>query len=127
MHVQQLTLARCAQRRRPRGFQDVQVVGGRGRGDFGDRRSGIRHDDVLVAGAARAVVPSGHVDAAGRRAQTPVSAGRALVHVQLAGRPLERVRARAHAGARAHAAVQTFLLAHGYTRRQTRNTALFIL
>lgn len=99
------TLASCAQLRRPDRVQKVRVAGRR----LGRTRI---HDHVLIARAACAVVPSGHVDATGRRAQTPVRSGGTLVHVQLASGSFKRVRTRAYVRARAHAAVQTLLSAH---------------
>lgn len=114
-----LTLTHCTQRRRPGRFHCIQVTRSRG----GDVGRGRVHDHVLVPWATRTVIPASHIDAPRRRAQTSVRPCGTLIHVQLASRPLERVRARAHIRSYTHAAVQTLLLAHSYIKQT--NTILY--
>lgn len=100
-----------AHHRRPnRGFQCVQVS------STGGRR--ICYGDVLISRAARAIIPSGHIDATGRRADTSVSSRGTFVHVQFTNGTFESVGTRALARQRTHAAIQTFLFAYGCTRRE---------
>jgi len=119
-----VTLASGTQHGRPGRFQHVRVADGRRRGGRYVGGRVVVHDHVLVARAARAIVPSRHVDATGRRAETAVRPRGALVHVQLARGPFERVRTRALVRPRAHAAVQTLLLARGWNESNARDVIM---
>jgi len=87
-----------------------------------DARSGQRGEHGqrgAVSGAAAAVIPSGHVDAAGGVRRAPVGPGGTLVEVQLARLPHVAWPARASPGRRAPAPVQARRVAHRCNNEKT--------